>query len=389
MELAEARRAGLYNIGEVARRSGVTAKMIRHYESLDLLRKPRRTASGYRVYDDKDVHTLRFMRRARDLGFSIKEIQGLVGLWQDRNRASAEVRRVAQRHMAALEARSSSCRACGGHWKCSSGTVTEMTGPIVRSWKTWRHHETEASVEKKKPTLLKMAPAPQLVTDPVCGMHIDPATAAGHWDYQGTRYYFCNPSCRTRFQADPERYLRTAATGSHAGHADPDPPASTAAHPQARRLRLPDGPRGPAGSPRRLPEVRHGARAGPLDRCRRRGSNTPARCIPRSSATRPAPARSAAWRSSRGRSTMEDAPNPELVDMTRRMWIAAAARPAGVRARDGRHGARHGARRPRRHRGSPTGSAWCARRRSCSGPAGRSSSAAGRRSSTASPTCSR
>ncbi len=105
MELAEARRAGLYNIGEVARRSGVTAKMIRHYEALRLLRKPRRTASGYRVYDDKDVHTLRFVRRARDLGFSMKEIQRLVGLWQDRNRASAEVRRVAQRHVAALEAK--------------------------------------------------------------------------------------------------------------------------------------------------------------------------------------------------------------------------------------------------------------------------------------------
>jgi Cu(I)-responsive transcriptional regulator len=105
MELAEARRAGLYNIGEVARRSGVSAKMIRHYEALRLLRKPRRTASGYRVYDDKDVHTLRFVRRARDLGFSMKEIQRLVGLWQDRNRASAEVRRVAQRHVAALEAK--------------------------------------------------------------------------------------------------------------------------------------------------------------------------------------------------------------------------------------------------------------------------------------------
>jgi Cu(I)-responsive transcriptional regulator len=105
MELADARRAGLYNIGEAARRSNVSTKMIRHYEAQRLLRKARRTASGYRVYDDGDVHTLRFVRRARDLGFSMKEIQRLVALWQDRNRASAEVRRVAQHHVAALDAK--------------------------------------------------------------------------------------------------------------------------------------------------------------------------------------------------------------------------------------------------------------------------------------------
>ena len=105
MELAHARRVGFYNIGEAAKRSGVTAKMIRHYESLGLLKEARRTDAGYRLYDDPDIHTLRFIRRARDLGFSIKEIQQLVGLWQNRRRASADVRRIAQGHITALEAK--------------------------------------------------------------------------------------------------------------------------------------------------------------------------------------------------------------------------------------------------------------------------------------------
>ena len=103
MELADARRAGLYNIGDAAKRSGVSAKMIRHYESVRLLKRPKRTASGYRVYDDKDVHTLRFVRRARDLGFSMKEVGRLLGLWQDRHRASAEVRKVAEAHIHELD----------------------------------------------------------------------------------------------------------------------------------------------------------------------------------------------------------------------------------------------------------------------------------------------
>ena len=105
MELAQARRVGYYNIGEAARRSGVSAKMIRHYESLRLLKTPRRTESGYRLYDENEVHTLRFIRRSRDLGFSMKEIQQLLGLWQNRRRASSDVRRIAQEHIRDLDAK--------------------------------------------------------------------------------------------------------------------------------------------------------------------------------------------------------------------------------------------------------------------------------------------
>lgn len=86
------------NIGEAARRSGVSAKMVRHYESLGLLPKVQRTDGGYRQYSEGEVHTLRFIKRARDLGFSMDEIGELVGLWQNRRRASASVRRIAQKH---------------------------------------------------------------------------------------------------------------------------------------------------------------------------------------------------------------------------------------------------------------------------------------------------
>ncbi len=86
------------NIGEAARLSGVSAKMVRHYESLGLLPSVPRTDSGYRQYGEGEVHTLRFIKRARELGFSMDEIGQLVGLWRNRRRASASVRRIAQQH---------------------------------------------------------------------------------------------------------------------------------------------------------------------------------------------------------------------------------------------------------------------------------------------------
>ncbi|MES2785551.1 MAG: Cu(I)-responsive transcriptional regulator [Pseudomonadota bacterium] len=94
-----------FNIGEAARRSGVSAKMARHYESLGLLPEVNRTASGYRVYTDKEVHTLRFIKRSRDLGFSMAEITELLKLWQNRSRSSADVRRIAARHVEDLDQR--------------------------------------------------------------------------------------------------------------------------------------------------------------------------------------------------------------------------------------------------------------------------------------------
>ncbi|WP_332778357.1 Cu(I)-responsive transcriptional regulator [Polaromonas sp.] len=92
-------RSGLpVNIGTAAERSGVSAKMVRHYESLGLLPAVGRTDSGYRQYTDADVHNLRFIKRSRDLGFSMAEIAELLSLWNNRRRASASVKRIAQKH---------------------------------------------------------------------------------------------------------------------------------------------------------------------------------------------------------------------------------------------------------------------------------------------------
>ncbi|ACL62871.1 Cu(I)-responsive transcriptional regulator [Methylobacterium nodulans] len=91
------------NIGQAAKASGVSAKMIRYYEQTGLIPQADRKASGYRDYSDVDVHMLRFIRRARGLGFSVAKINELLGLWRDESRQSAEVKRLAQAHIDELE----------------------------------------------------------------------------------------------------------------------------------------------------------------------------------------------------------------------------------------------------------------------------------------------
>jgi MerR family gold-responsive transcriptional activator of gol and ges genes len=93
------------NIGQAAQASGVSAKMIRYYEQSGLIPKANRRESGYRDYSPSDVHMLRFIRRARDMGFAIVEIQELLSLWRDKSRQSADVKRIAQAHLAKLRER--------------------------------------------------------------------------------------------------------------------------------------------------------------------------------------------------------------------------------------------------------------------------------------------
>jgi Cu(I)-responsive transcriptional regulator len=103
LQHADALERGLMDIGRAAEQSGVSVKMIRHYEAIGLLPPPARTFANYRIYGPNDVHTLRFIKRARTLGFSMGDIKELVGLWKNKARSSAAVKKIAGKHLEELE----------------------------------------------------------------------------------------------------------------------------------------------------------------------------------------------------------------------------------------------------------------------------------------------
>ena len=105
LEHADALGQGLLDIGRASKASGVSVKMIRHYEAIGLLKNVARTYANYRVYSDKDVHTLRFIKRARTLGFSMDDIRELLALWQNKTRPSASVKKIAGGHLQDLKRR--------------------------------------------------------------------------------------------------------------------------------------------------------------------------------------------------------------------------------------------------------------------------------------------
>lgn len=129
------------NIGQASSASGVSAKMIRYYESIGLIRAPQRTESNYRVYGADEVHVLRFVKRARALGFSVDETATLLGLWQDRSRASSEVKAVASAHIDSLQTKiaelqgmvrtlSHLAHCCGGDDRPDCPILDDLAGEV-------------------------------------------------------------------------------------------------------------------------------------------------------------------------------------------------------------------------------------------------------------------
>ncbi|MCC5962539.1 MAG: Cu(I)-responsive transcriptional regulator [Rhodobacteraceae bacterium] len=128
------------NIGEAAKASGVSAKMIRYYEEIGLIPPAARSGAGYRQYSDQDVHMLRFIRRARDLGFAVEGIRELLGLWRDQSRHSADVKQLAMAHVTDLRRKIAEledmaatletlARACHGNDRPDCPILSELEAP--------------------------------------------------------------------------------------------------------------------------------------------------------------------------------------------------------------------------------------------------------------------
>jgi MerR family copper efflux transcriptional regulator len=135
------------NIGQASEVSGVSAKMIRYYEEIGLIRPMGRTGNNYRVYGDDEVHVLRFIKRARSLGFSLEETETLLKLWQDKDRTSAAVKEVAQTHIGDLERRISEMQGmvktlkhlahcCGGDHRPNCPILDDLAGEVTVDTRT-------------------------------------------------------------------------------------------------------------------------------------------------------------------------------------------------------------------------------------------------------------
>jgi Cu(I)-responsive transcriptional regulator len=157
------------NIGEAAAASGVSAKMIRYYESIGLIARAARSEGNYRVYQADDVHTLRFVRRARSLGFSIAETEQLLALWRDQSRASAEVKAIANRHVAdleqkivALEEMAATLRdlvaACSGDQRPHCPILNELAGADGGKARAAAHGDPRADRHHRPPRRSGAAP---------------------------------------------------------------------------------------------------------------------------------------------------------------------------------------------------------------------------------------
>lgn len=136
-------------ISDAAKRSGVSAKMIRYYESIGLLPQVDRTENNYRTYSESDIHTLRFVRRARDLGYSISNIKHLLSLWRDQHRASADVKRIALDHANSLRHKITEMEAmlqavehlaehCRGDHRPDCPIMDDLGSRLIKSTRRWR-----------------------------------------------------------------------------------------------------------------------------------------------------------------------------------------------------------------------------------------------------------